>query len=62
MPMDRPQTDLETLLAVIARSPIIVARRPARLRLPANFDDVDIAILDWIVAEARRASRGLALM
>jgi hypothetical protein len=55
--------DLETLAAVIARSPIVVARVLARLlpvrRLPAGFEDVDVAILDWIAAEGRRASRGL---
>jgi hypothetical protein len=47
-------TDLDTLSAVIARSQIVVARPPCR-RLPAGFDDVDIAILNWIAAEGRRA-------
>ena len=46
-------TDLATLSAVIARSQIVVARPPCR-RLPAGFDEVDIAILNWIAAEGRR--------
>jgi hypothetical protein len=45
--------DLETLAAVIARSQIIVAA-PAK-RLPAGYDDVDVAILEWIAAEGRHA-------
>jgi hypothetical protein len=52
MALDRP--DLETLAAVIAHSQIVVAA-PVR-RLPAGFDAVDIAILDWIVAETRYAN------
>jgi hypothetical protein len=51
MALDRP--DLETLAAVIAHSQIVVAA-PVR-RLPAGFDEVDIAVLDWIVAETRYA-------
>lgn len=47
-------TDLETLTAVIARSRIVVARPPCQ-RLPTGFDDVDIAILNWLAAEGRRA-------
>ena len=43
--------DVETLAAVIAHSQIVVAA--PRRRLPAGFDEVDIAILDWIVAETR---------
>ena len=53
-------TDLDTLSAVIARSQIVAARPPCR-RLPAGFDEVDIAILNWIAAEGRRA-RGLMQM
>jgi hypothetical protein len=49
------RSDLEALAAVIARSPIVVARVVARLqpdrRLPAGFEDVDVAILEWIAAE-----------
>jgi hypothetical protein len=52
--------DVETLTAVIAHSQIIVAA-PAQ-RLLAGFDEVDIAILDWIVAESRRAGRGFVRM
>ena len=48
--------DLETLAAVIACSPIVVAK-PARI-LPAGYDDVDIAILNWIVNESGRRRRG----
>jgi len=47
--------DLETLAAVIARSPIVVTA-PKR-RLPAGYDETEIAILDWIVDEGRRAVR-----
>ena len=53
-------TDLETLTAVIARSQIVVARPPCQ-RLPAGFDEVDLAILNWIAAEGRR-SRSLVQM
>jgi len=58
---DRP--DLETLAAVIRHSQIVVAQ-PGTLiaRLPAAFDERDVAILEWIVAEGRRIGRGLALM
>lgn len=48
--------DVETLAAVIARSQIIVAE-PAQ-RFLADFDEVDIAILDWIIAESRLTGRG----
>ncbi len=54
--------DLETLVAVIARSQIVVADRTPLQRLPAGFDDVDATILDWIAAEGRRAGRGLIRM
>ena len=30
--------------------------------LPAGFEEVDVAILDWIAAEARRMRRSLSLM
>ena len=44
--------DLSTIVAVIARSRICVtARHEAQFDLPAGFDDVDLAILDWILAE-----------
>jgi hypothetical protein len=53
MAFDRP--DVETLAAVIAHSQIVVAATGKRL--PAGFDEVDIAILDWIVAESRHLGR-----
>jgi hypothetical protein len=58
--MDQDQPTVETLAAVIARSPIVVAR-PAS-RLPAGFDDVDVAILNWIAAEARLRHRVFTMM
>lgn len=54
--------DLETLAAIIARSPIVVADRTPARRLPAGFDDIDIAILDWIAAEGRRVGRSFFRM
>ena len=63
-PEQRP--DVETLAAVIARSEIVVARVVAQLavrrRLPAGFEEVDIAILDWIAREGRRVGRSLVRM
>jgi hypothetical protein len=50
-------TDLEMLAAVIARSQILVTDRSKSRRLPAGFDDVDLAILDWIAAEGRHVGR-----
>ena len=58
MALDRP--DLDTLAAVIAHSQIVVAA--LGWRLPAGFDEVDIAILDWIVAEGHRVGRNFAPM
>lgn len=52
--------DVETLAAVIAHSQIIVAE-PSK-RLPAGYDDVDVAILEWIAAEGRRAGRAFVRM
>jgi hypothetical protein len=60
--------EIETLASAIARSPIIVARAFSRKALPAEvlrsqlpegFDDTDIAVLHWIVEEARRVGRHL---
>jgi hypothetical protein len=46
---------------VIARSQIVVAdpalRERLPQRLPSGFDEVDVAVLDWIAAEGRRAGR-----
>jgi len=58
--MDRGLVTVETLTVTIGRSPIVIAR-PA-LALPAGFEDVDIAVLNWIVAEGRRAGRPFPLM
>jgi len=52
--------DVEALAALIARSPIVVAERAAHF--PARFDEVDVAILEWIAAEGRRIGRGFTLM
>lgn len=58
------QTDLQTLIAVIAHSQIIVAERAGDVqRLPSGFENVDINVLEWIAAEGRRApGRALARM
>lgn len=54
---------LDTLRAFIAHSQILLPERArGKPRLPAGFDEVDIAILDWIAAQGRRASRSLARM
>jgi hypothetical protein len=58
--MDQDQSTVEALIAAIARSPIVVARPAARL--PAGFDDVDVAILNWIAAEARLGHRIFTMM
>jgi hypothetical protein len=59
MAINAPCADLETLAMVIARSQIVLANTAPgqRLseRLPLGFDEVDVAILDWIAAEGRRA-------
>jgi hypothetical protein len=52
-------SDLQTITFMIARSPIVVATlKQAITRLPAGYDQVDIAVLRWIALESRRA--GLA--
>ncbi len=57
---------LEAIAAAIAHSQILVPRlstRPAvRRRLPEGFEDADLAILDWIAAEGRRAGRAFVRM
>jgi hypothetical protein len=59
--------DLGTLVAVIARSQIMVARpatdrRPIAERglLPSGFGEVDVAVLEWIAAEGGRVGRAIA--
>jgi hypothetical protein len=59
---DADYTDLETIVAAIARSPIVVANLALHRRLPAGFDAVDVAILDWIAAEGRRAGQNFIRM
>lgn len=54
MAFDRP--DVATLAAIIAHSQIVVVA--SGRRLPVGFDEIDIAILDWIVAESRHLGRG----
>lgn len=51
---------LEGLRGAIARSPIVVHAHASHL--PAGFEAIDIAILDWIAAETRHLKRGLRLM
>jgi len=54
-------TDLASVTSAIERSQIVllrvstrrtVARVVRRFELPAGFEDIDRAILDWIAAEA----------
>ncbi len=54
---EQGRSTVESLTTTIARSPIVV-HRPAP-RLPAGFDRVDLAILQWIAAEAQRLPRGM---
>jgi hypothetical protein len=57
--------DLALIAITIERSQIVLlgisAQPPARLarrfELPDGFEDIDLAILDWIAAEGRRSSR-----
>jgi hypothetical protein len=52
--------DVATIAAIIARSPIVVAPiAAARRHLPDGYEDVDVAVLDWIAAEARLIGRAL---
>jgi hypothetical protein len=47
----REHSVLETILALIGRSPIAVPK--PLTDLPAGFTEVDVAVLDWIAAEGR---------
>ena len=56
--------DLASIIAVIERSQIAIAgvsicpvRFCHRFDLPVSFEAVDVAVLDWIVAEGFRATR-----
>ena len=46
---------IETLAAVIAHSQVAQPHSPT---LPAGFEDLDIAVLDWMAVEGRRLGRG----
>ena len=63
MKLSRDQDSLafEILATVVAHSQIVMAQ-PAKPvpHFPAGFDEVDIAILDWIAAEGRRVGSALA--
>ena len=51
---DRGCPSLEALVAVIVHSPIIAARPDrATARFLIGFEDVDIAVLEWIARERR---------
>jgi hypothetical protein len=58
--MNQDRLNLNTLAAVITQSQIVVAT-PVK-RLPAGFNQIDIAILDWIAAEGRRVGRSFVRM
>jgi hypothetical protein len=57
---DQDPLILEALAAVIARSPIVVER--AASSLPAGYEEVDLAVLNWIAAEGRRIGRNFVRM
>ena len=54
---DQDGLESETLTGMIARTQIAAALPPPTSQLPAGFDDVDLAILDWIVAEQNIVQR-----
>ena len=54
------RSDLATLTAAIARSPIVMtgsAGDHAVPRLPTGFEKIDIAVLRWIATDSRRGNR-----
>jgi hypothetical protein len=59
MPLGRNHSLLETIMALIGQSPIVVAKPLANL--PAGFTEVDVMVLDWIAAEGRRIRADYAL-
>jgi len=59
---NQDRVELAELAAVIARSQIVVAKPATAARLPAGFDAVDVAILEWIAAQGRRAAGTLVRM
>ena len=58
--MDQNPVSVETIAATIAGSPIVVL--PPVTLLPAGFETVDLAILNWLAGEALRLRRSFALM
>ena len=67
MTLDASQViDVDTLAAVIAHSQIVVpavfAQPARRARLPAGFEEADIAILDWIAAQGLRTGHSFVRM
>jgi hypothetical protein len=59
-PTDQSFASVETLMAEIARSPIVILQSAPPL--PAGFDEVDVAILAWLAGEAQRMRRHATLM
>jgi hypothetical protein len=57
-PKDQNPVSVETIGAVIARSPIIVL--PPVTLLPPGFDEVDLAVLNWLASEGQRLRRDFA--
>jgi hypothetical protein len=55
---DHSSLILDALRTAVARSPI-VARERALPHLPAGFEAIDAAILDWIATEARHLGAAL---
>jgi hypothetical protein len=63
MLMGRELSLLETILALISRSTIAVAKPVVAepiANLPAGFTAADVAVLNWITAEGRRIGRSYA--
>jgi hypothetical protein len=56
---DHDSLSLETLVSTIALSPIVGSQ--ATQSLPASFEGVDVTVLKWIAAEARRMSQRFIL-
>jgi hypothetical protein len=58
--VDQKAVSVETIAAIIAGSPIVFV--PPVTLLPAGYEDVDLAILNWLAGEARLARRSFALI
>jgi hypothetical protein len=56
--MDQNPVSVETIGAVIARSPIIVL--PPVTLLPPGFGEADLAVLNWLASEGQRLRRSFA--